>query len=187
MSALAVLLAVAMLTGSPAPALNPATGNVIAVAEKKKKKPKWRLPRACKDAQAKTLFRAGFKKPGMIRGAWAITYRESRHQSLDESSRWFSGALGTWQIQTSAWSRQPWWSRSAMLSKHAQSKIVRKHFLRDNMRHWGYSYSFAGDTWYEDAGMYFGLWGSATTFAWVIQPFNSAYSAFPNNCLPEKR
>jgi len=57
----------------------------------------WTLPSNCNDKQAKILFKAGFNRPGMLRGAWAITWRESKHESLDESSRYFTGALGTWQ------------------------------------------------------------------------------------------
>ena len=146
------------------------------------------LPERCNDKQAKILFKAGFNKPGMIRGAWAITWRESKHQALDESSPWYTGALGTWQIQTSAWSGKSWWSREAMLDKYQQSVIVRKHFLEKGlMYHWGYSYSWKKDTWYEDAGMYYELWGSDLTYAWVIEPFNTGWSLFPDKCTPVKK
>lgn len=146
----------------------------------------WTLPSQCNDKQAKILFEAGFNLPGMLRGAWAITWRESKHQSLDESSRYFTGALGTWQIQTSAWSGRSWWSRENMLDKEKQSQIVRKHFLNDGMHNWGYGYSFKNDSWYEDAGMYYSLWGSSLTYAWVIEPFNTGWSLFPGKCTPEK-
>lgn len=72
------------------------------LARKAEKEKEWTLPSKCNDKQAKILFDAGFNRPGMLRGAWAITWRESKHQALDESSPYFSGALGTWQIQTSA-------------------------------------------------------------------------------------
>lgn len=146
----------------------------------------WTFPSKCNDKQAKILFKAGFNRPGMLRGAWAITWRESKHESLDESSRYFTGALGTWQIQTSAWSGRSWWSRDNMLDKQKQSEIVRKHFLKDGMHNWGYGYSFKNDSWYEDAGMYYSLWGSGLTYAWVIQPFNTGWSLFPKKCTPEK-
>lgn len=144
----------------------------------------WTLPKKCNDKQAIMLFKAGFNRPGMLRGAWAITWRESNHQSLGYDSRYFSGALGTWQIQTSAWSGKSWWSYENMMDKYTQSKIVRKHFLNGGMRHWGYGYSFKTDTWYEDAGMYYSLWGSSTTYAWVINPFNKAWANFPGKCTP---
>lgn len=146
----------------------------------------WTLPSKCNDKQAKILFKAGFNRPGMLRGAWAITWRESKHEALDESSRYFTGALGTWQIQTSAWSGRSWWSRDNMLDKKKQSEIVRKHFLKDGMHNWGYGYSFKTDSWYEDAGMYYSLWGSSLTYSWVIAPFNTGWSLFPGKCTPKK-
>lgn len=146
----------------------------------------WILPSKCNDKQAKILFKAGFNRPGMLRGAWAITWRESKHQSLDESSRYYTGALGTWQIQTSAWSGKSWWSRENMLDKLKQSKIVRKHFLNNGMHNWGYGYSFENDSWYEDAGMYYSLWGPSLTYSWVIEPFNTGWSLFPGKCTPKK-
>ena len=146
----------------------------------------WTLPSNCNDKQAKILFKAGFNRPGMLRGAWAITWRESKHQSLTESSPWYSGALGTWQIQTSAWSGRSWWSRDNMLDKQKQSEIVRKHFLKGGMHNWGYGYSFDSDTWYENAGMYYSLWGSGLTYSWVIAPFNTGWSLFPGKCTPKK-
>ena len=150
-------------------------------------RPEWTLPERCDDKQAKILFKAGFNKPGLLRGAWAITWRESKHQSLTESSPWYSGALGTWQIQTSAWSGRSWWSRDAMLDKYQQSVIVRKHFLNDGMHNWGYGYSFKNDSWYENAGMYYSLWGSGLTYSWVIAPFNTGWSLFPKKCTPVKK
>jgi hypothetical protein len=155
--------------------------------ENQRQDKEWTLPEKCNDKQAKILFKAGFNRPGMLRGAWAITWRESKHQSLDESSRWFTGALGTWQIQTSAWSGRSWWSRDNMLDKRKQSEIVRKHFLKDGMHNWGYGYSFKNDSWYENAGMYYSLWGSSRTYAWVIAPFNTGWSLFPGKCTPVKK
>jgi len=146
----------------------------------------WTLPSKCNDKQAKILFKAGFNRPGLLRGAWAITWRESKHQSLTENSPWYSGALGTWQIQTSAWSGRSWWSRAAMLDKYQQSVIVRKYFLKNGMHNWGYGYSQKKDTWYVDAGMYYSLWGSGLTYSWVIAPFNTGWGLFPKKCTPEK-
>ena len=146
----------------------------------------WTLPSKCNDKQAKILFKAGFNRPGMLRGAWAITWRESKHQALDENSPYFTGALGTWQIQTSAWSGRSWWSRDNMLDKKKQSEIVRRHFLKNGMHNWGYGYSFKSDSWYENAGMYYSLWGSSLTYSWVIAPFNTGWSLFPGKCTPKK-
>lgn len=165
--------------------------NIFATADslerKASKRKAWTLPSRCDNEPAKILFRAGFKKPGMLRGMWAITWRESKHQNLDESSRWYSGALGWAQIQTSAWSNKSWWSRSAMLDRYQQSLIVKEHFLdKGLMYHWGYGYSHKKDEWYVDAGMYYSLWGSSRTYSWVIKPFNTGWSLFPKKCLPKK-
>ena len=162
----------------------PVTADSIERAAAKEKV--WTLPSRCDDKQAKILFKAGFNRPGLLRGAWAITWRESKHQSLTENSPWYSGALGTWQIQTSAWSGRSWWSRAAMLDKYQQSVIVRKYFLKNGMHNWGYGYSQKKDTWYVDAGMYYSLWGSGLTYSWVIAPFNTGWGLFPKKCTPEK-
>jgi hypothetical protein len=187
--AITFIAAPSLAYAKSAPLAESANGNFAtadAFERSASKKKVWVLPPKCDNKQAKILFDAGFNRPGMLRGAWAITWRESKHQSLDESSRWYSGALGTWQIQTSAWSGRSWWSRSNMLDKETQSKIVRKYFLKDGMHNWGYGYSFKNDSWYEDAGMYYSLWGSSTTYAWVIAPFNTGWSLFPGKCTPKK-
>jgi hypothetical protein len=164
---------------------SPATADALERAANKKKE--WVLPNKCDNQAAQILFKAGFNKPGMLRGMWAITYRESKHQSLDESSRWYSGALGWAQIQTSAWSGKPWWSRSAMLDRYQQAVIVKKYFFDEGLMHnWGYGYSHKKDSWYVNAGMYYSLWGSSRTHAWVIAPFNTGWSLFPKKCTPKK-
>jgi len=186
--AITFIAAPSMAYAKSAP-LAESSGNFITANETEEtpeeEKRVWTLPSKCDNNQAKMLFRAGFKRPGMLRGAWAITWRESKHQSLDESSRYYSGALGTWQIQTSAWSGRSWWSRANMIDKETQSRIVRKHFLKNGMHNWGYGYSFKSDSWYEDAGMYYSLWGSGLTYSWVIAPFNTGWSLFPKKCTPK--
>jgi len=187
-TAIVLLVAPSMAYAKSAP-LAEGTGNFATAdtLERTADKDKvWTLPSKCNDKQAKILFKAGFDRPGMLRGAWAITWRESKHQALDESSPYFTGALGTWQIQTSAWSGRSWWTRDNMLDKEKQSEIVRKHFLKNGMHNWGYGYSFNKDIWYENAGMYYSLWGSSLTYAWVIEPFNTGWSLFPGKCTPVK-
>lgn len=186
--AIVLLVAPSMAYAKSAP-LAEGTGN-FATADALERKAvtdrNWTLPSKCNDKQAKILFKAGFNRPGMLRGAWAITWRESKHQALDENSPYFTGALGTWQIQTSAWSGRSWWSRDNMLDKKKQSEIVRRHFLKNGMHNWGYGYSFKSDSWYENAGMYYSLWGSSLTYSWVIAPFNTGWSLFPGKCNPKK-
>jgi hypothetical protein len=190
-----IVLLAAMIFGGTTANAETFPANSLSIAdrsayteERKKVEKEWVLPSRCDNGQAKILFKAGFNKPGLLRGAWAITWRESKHQSLTEASRWYSGALGTWQIQTSAWAGKSWWSRSAMLDKHQQSVIVKKHFVDQGlMSHWGYSYSKSSDTWSVNAGMYYRLWGSQRTHAWVIAPFNTGWSLFPKKCTPVKK
>jgi hypothetical protein len=187
--AASLIVAPSMAYAKSAPLAESASKNFATadtLERSKERKKVWVLPSRCSDKQAKILFDAGFNKPGMLRGAWAITWRESKHESLTEASRWYTGALGTWQIQTSAWSRQPWWSRDDMLDKQKQSEIVRKHFFPGKMYHWGYRYSTKSDSWEVSAGMYYRLWGSSKTYAWVIQPFNTGWSLFPSKCTPKK-
>jgi hypothetical protein len=190
-----IVLIAAMVFGGATAKAESFPSNYLSIAdrsayteERKKVEKKWVLPSRCDNSQAKILFKAGFNRPGLLRGAWAITWRESKHQSLTEASRWYSGALGTWQIQTSAWAKKSWWSRSAMLDKYQQSFIVKKHFVDQGlMSHWGYSYSKSNDTWSVNAGIYYRLWGSARTYAWVIAPFNTGWSLFPKRCTPVKK
>ena len=56
-------------------------------------------PQSCR--VVKLLERAGFTGHSN-RIAYAIVMRESRGANLNESSRWYTGALGVWQVQTSA-------------------------------------------------------------------------------------
>lgn len=128
----------------------------------------------CRDRLAQVLWRAGFRGESW-RTAWAIAMRESRGQSLDESSPWYTGALGIFQIQTSAHSGKPWWSRAAMLDPDRQARIVFRHMTgggRD-WRHWGIG---PGGT--TDATMY-GGWSAAQVDLWITRPFRLWWGQFP--------
>jgi hypothetical protein len=171
-----LIVAPSMAYAKSAPLADSAGNPVTADAQERKaeKEKVWTLPEKCNDKPSKILFKAGFTKPGMLRGMWAITWRESKHQNLDEGSPWYSGG-------------KSWWSRSAMLDRYQQSVIVKKHFFDKGLMHnWGYGYSHKKDTWYVDAGMYYSLWGSGLTYSWVIAPFNTGWSLFPGKCTPKK-
>lgn len=144
--------------------------------DRAKPKPEWK----CNDRAAKILYQAGFTG-WAHKQAWAITYRESKHQNLDESSPWYSGALGMWQIQTSAHSGKSWWSRAAMLDPLRQSKIV-------------YKWTKGGKYWQPwgltadgslDATQY-GSWGPALWEAWIMAPFRTGLSLYPCKTTPPK-
>lgn len=130
-------------------------------------------PQSCR--VVKVLEKAGFKGHAN-RIAYAIVMRESRGANLDESSRWYTGALGMWQIQTSAWSRQPWWSRAAMLNPYRQSRIVyRKMTDRGKTwAHWGIRRDGRGmDT------TYYSGWSSSQQYAWIWAPYERFYRDYP--------
>lgn len=146
---------------------------------KPNKKPK---PWTCKHHAAKLLYRAGFT--GFAhKQAWAITWRESKHQNLSESSPWFTGALGFWQIQTSAHSGKPWWSRSAMLDPYTQSRIVYKYMSSKGTywRPWGLTPDGRLDT------SHFRGWSSWQHENWIMRPYRQGLALYPCKTLPPKK
>ena len=142
------------------------------------KKPEWR----CKNRAAMILYKAGFTG-WSHKMAWAITYRESKHQNLDESSPWYSGALGMWQIQTSAHSGKSWWSRSAMLDPERQSRIVYKHMTNKGRSWIPWGLNPDGSL---NASQY-GGWSSWQHEAWIMAPFRTGLSLYPCKTTPPKK
>lgn len=133
----------------------------------------------CKDKTALMLKRAGFTGE-KNRIAWAITWRESKHKNLNESSRWYTGALGLWQIQSSAHQGKPWWSRSAMLNPQRQSRLVYLHLSQrgTNWAHWGLNRNgTAMNT------MYYGRWSSWQHHNWIWRPYQQGRALYPKACL----
>jgi hypothetical protein len=129
---------------------------------------------SCNNNTARILYNAGFRG-NSLRMAWAIVMRESKGQNLDESSRYFTGALGIFQIQTSAHSGKPWWARSAMLSPDTQSRIVYRYMTSrgTNWRPWGLTPDGR-----LDATHYRG-WSSWQQENWIMKPFRKYYAAYP--------
>lgn len=129
---------------------------------------------ACRDRIARTLQAAGFRGDS-LRTAWAIVMRESRGEPLDESSPWYTGALGIWQVQTSAHSGKPWWSRSAMLDPAKQSRLVYLHLSNRgrDFRHWGIGPGGSTDT------TFYGGWSDSQVWAWITEPFQRHYAQYP--------
>ena len=135
-------------------------------------------PAACHDTTARMLWHAGFRGE-KNRIAWAITWRESKHQNLDESSPWYSGALGIWQVQTSAHSSKPWWSRSAMLNPARQSRIVYRH-MTDRGRNWQ-PWGINRDGTGLDTTQY-GGWSSWQHHNWIWVPYIQGRALYPKKC-----
>lgn len=135
----------------------------------------------CRNAVVTMLHDAGFRKND-LRAAWAITWRESKHQNLDESSPWYTGALGMWQIQTSAHSGKSWWSRDAMLDPAKQSRIAYRYMTSKgtNWVHWGLGENKSGD-FYLDTTVY-GNWSPSQHQNWIWGPFVQGWNLFPNKC-----
>lgn len=132
----------------------------------------------CPNRLARILHGAGFRGQS-LRTAWAVAMRESHGQSLDESSPWYTGALGIWQIQTSAHSGKSWWSRSAMLNPERQSRIVFKR-MSDRGRHWtpwGLNTTGTGI----DASAY-GGWSDWQIANWIWAGYQTGRSLYPNKC-----
>jgi hypothetical protein len=132
------------------------------------------IGKPCKDRVVQILRDAGFKGH-KTRMAWAIVMRESKGQNLDESSPWYTGALGFWQVQTSAHSGKSWWSRAAMLNPARQSRIVYLHLSERgrNWSHWGLTPQGTLDA------RYYQGWSSWQHEAWIMAPFRKYYAAYP--------
>jgi hypothetical protein len=137
-----------------------------------------RPPAACTDKTALMLWHAGFKGH-KNRIAWAVVYRESKGQNLDESSRFYTGALGVFQVQTSAHRHKAWWSRSAMLHPPTQSRIVYRHMTNRGTywRPWGLNSSgTAMDT------SHFRRWSSWQHWNWIWVPYQRGLALYPKAC-----
>jgi len=174
--ALLPVAALASLDVADAAPPPPVQESVLDARSAKKPEP-WK----CRDTAAKILYEAGFRGYAH-KQAWAITYRESKHQNLDESSPWFTGALGYWQVQTSAHSGKSWWSRSAMLDPLRQSRIVYKH-MTNKGRYWApWGLTAEGNL---DASHY-GGWSSWQHENWIMAPFRTGLSLYPCKTLPPK-
>lgn len=142
-----------------------------------KAKPAWK----CRDWAAKILHEAGFWGE-RHRQAWAITWRESKHQNLGPDSPWFSGALGLWQVQTSAHSGKSWWSYGAMMDPLTQSKIVYKH-MSDKGRNWQ-AWGLTSDGQLDTTQ--YGGWSSWQHLNWILYPYQKGYALYPCKTTPPK-
>lgn len=115
-----------------------------------------------------------------LRIAYGVVMRESKGQNLAEDSPWYSGALGWFQIQTSAHSGKWWWSRAAMLNPYRQSVIVYRYMTNKGTywRPWG----LTGDGRGMDTSHY-ANWSSWQHYNWIWAPYKRYYDAFPYKCL----
>lgn len=134
----------------------------------------------CPNRLARILHGAGFRGQS-LRTAWAVAMRESHGQALDESSPWYSGALGAFQVQTSAHSSKPWWSRAAMLDTKRQARIVYRH-MTDEGRDWS-AWGLTRDGRLDPSQ--YGGWSSWQHEAWIMAPFRkyaAEFDGLPKGC-----
>jgi hypothetical protein len=136
-------------------------------------------PWSCPGDLAGILYEAGFTGHSH-QMAWAIVMRESKGQNLDESSPWYTGALGIWQVQTSAHSGKAWWSRDAMLDPLWQSTIVFEYMTAGgtNWVPWGLNPDGSLNT------SQYGGWSSDQHWNWIMAPFQAAYAVYPCESHP---
>lgn len=155
-----------------------AVAPAAAAAPQKAPEAKNQPPATCRDHTARLLWKAGFRDRAN-RIAWSITWRESHHQNLDESSPWYTGALGMWQVQTSAHSGKSWWSRDAMLDPKRQSRLVYRHMTNGgrNWAPWGLTPRGDGID-----GSAYGGWSAWQRQAWIWGPYMQAWGMYPRGC-----
>lgn len=128
----------------------------------------------CSDKLANTLYRAGFRGES-LRFAWAVAMRESRGIPQDESSPYFTGAYGIFQVQEEAWSDRSWWSRGAMMDPLQQAVIVFRYMTNRgaDWSHWGLNANgTVNDTYYSH-------WTPWQKRNWISKPFQRFYRVFP--------
>lgn len=131
----------------------------------------------CRDRMVRVLEDAGFRG-WQVRHAWAITWRESKHQNLDESSRFFTGALGVWQVQTSAHSGNRWWSRDAMLDPVRQSRIVYR-YMTDRGTYWR-PWGLTADGRLDPT--HYAGWSAWQHQNWIMAPYQQGLALYPKGC-----
>ena len=135
-------------------------------------------PKPCTDKVATMLHDAGFTG-NKNRVAWAVTSRESNHRNLDESSPYYSGALGMFQVQTSAHSGKSWWSRAAMLDPATQARIVYRH-MTNRGRDWS-AWGLNSTGTAMDVSQY-GGWSASQQHQFIWVGYQRGLSLYPERC-----
>ena len=146
---------------SNAPIATEASNKPVVNKTKANKKPN----NTCKNWLAKELKAAGFKGKG-LRIAWSIAMRESGGRANAISS---TGDYGVFQFNRAAWSKEPWWNTTKLLTRDYNIMIA-------------YRISQHGKTFYpwdiDGAGRYKGLYTPKS----VYKKYKSWYNKFPSNC-----
>lgn len=148
-------------------------------AARKANKPAW----DCKDKFARTLYEAGFTG-WAHKQAWAITWRESRHQNLIPGHPQFNGSdWGVWQINQPTWGGERWFSTSAMSDPAKQSRIAYRILTKKGTywRPWGLTADGQLDP------THYSMWDSSLWEAWIMAPFREGLSRYPCKTYPPKK
>lgn len=134
----------------------------------------------CKDKAARYLHEAGFTGYAH-KQAWAILYRESRHQNLVPGHPQFNGSdWGVWQVNKPTWGGEKWWSDAAMSEPAKQSRIVYRILTKKGTywRPWGLTADGQLDT------THYGQWGEWEWENWIMAPFRTGLSLYPCKTTP---
>lgn len=153
-------------------------GEPVQVVQAAAAPPEWR----CKDKAAMTLYRAGFTG-WAHKQAWAVTWRESRHQNLIPGHPSFNGSdWGMWQINRGAHGGNSWWTEDNMSDPAVQSRIAYKHLSQKATywRPWGLTKDGQLDA------THYGSWGPDLWDAWIMSPFREGLSLYPCKTTPPK-
>lgn len=153
--------------------------DATATLVKAKPKPAW----TCKDKAARVLYEAGFTG-WSHQMAWAITWRESRHQNLIPGHPQYNGSdLGMWQINRGAHGGSSWWSESAMSDPVQQSRIAYKYLTKKGAYWipWGHNPDGSLNT------SHYSMWSSWQHHNWILAPFQTGLSLYPCKTPPPSK
>jgi hypothetical protein len=159
----AVVLAASTMI-STAPHYEGPKTTVVAQEAKKQKK--------CKDPIVKIIKKAGWKDND-VRIAWAVSWRESRHQHGVE----YGGAYGLFQLQN-VHSNKPWWDWNTIHNHQSNANMARQLWKGSGWGPWGITKDGEGmDT------SHYGGWSSWQHDNWIWQPYAHAYyNLYPKAC-----
>jgi hypothetical protein len=126
----------------------------------------------CKDPIVKIIKNAGWKGKD-VRIAWAVSWRESRHQHGVE----YGGAYGLFQLQN-VHSNKPWWNWSTIHNHQSNANMAYQLWKGSGWGPWGITKSGTGmDT------SHYGGWSSWQHQNWIWKPYSHAYyDLFPKEC-----
>ena len=131
---------------------------------------------ACRNKLANLIAESGWHGI-QNRIAWAIVQRESNGKPHAVSS----GAYGLFQLQASVHSGNSWWNWSDILTSRGNAKQARALWRGSGWQPWGIMQ--VGESWAVNAADY-SSWDQSTIDAWIRQPFEKYWNAYPCKVAP---